>query len=175
MCENVCFTIVFAHFAVWGRFCSHRNTMLPMQGTIYENWSELGGLPSFTAHLSRVARPHTPARRRRPARRVTGQPCWALGGVAVGEAVGVLTLQRPWQVSGRGRGRPIHSYHLQVGYFVYYTYNIICDDQMPYEIHKSIADLSCFQTCTNVRYLNFCTGNHADLKTFLPPGNWVLR
>ena len=62
--------------------------------------------------------------------RVTGQPCWALGGVAVGEAVGVLTLQRPWQVSGRGRGRPIHSYHLQVGYFVCHimcgTMHVLC-------------------------------------------------
>ena len=68
------------------------------------------------------------------ARSVTGQPCWALGGVAVGEAVGVLTLQRPWQVSGRGRGRPIHSYHLQVGYFVHVRCSLQvcrCQDWLP--------------------------------------------
>ena len=66
-----------------------------------------------------------PYQRQRPAHLLNDwhRPTLALGGVAVGEAVGVLTLQRPWQVSGRGRGRPIHSYHLQVGYFVQKLYS----------------------------------------------------
>ncbi len=32
--ENGCFTMVCAHFAVWGCFGSHEHTM---EGTIYEN------------------------------------------------------------------------------------------------------------------------------------------